>query len=339
MTTAVRGKLTRAASLSAIIFLACILITFTPAFKTHPQLSIPLLLDLLVTAPLAYFLVIRRSAIPKITVLRVGMIGIFIATLVLSKSDAAVFTFIKIWVSPLVETTLIGWIVWKFYAAKKQANNVLRQDFLIYCRAIMHSVCGSRKIGNALASEIAVFYYIFKPKDRGVDHHTRFTCYRENGTRLVLCTFLALFLIETAGMHFVFLLWNKTAAWILTGLGFYTCLQLFAHIRALNSRPILLSGKYLLLRNGLMGGDAKIDVHNIAGIEKVSKSYSTGGEGVQKLAFIKGLENHNTAIYLKQPVELIKAFGIKKKASVILLYIDKQATFIETMDKCRNSGC
>ena len=340
MTASLKSRFTWAIGLPAFVFLACILITFTATFKAHPQrMSIPLLVDLLLTAPLAYFLVIRKTAIPKITVLRVGMIGVFIAIPLLSKTDAPIAAFVKTWVSPLLEITLISWVGWKFYTANKHIKaHQTRQDFLIHCRTILHAVCGNDKLANVLASEIAVFYYLVKGKEKALDHQAHFTCYKENGTGLVLSTFLGLFVVETAGMDFLFLLWSKTAAWILTGLSFYTCLQLLAHIRALASRPILLTQDYLLLRNGLMGGDALIPLQSIAKIEGVSKSYPATGVGVQKLALIKGLENHNTAIYLKHPVGLTKAFGIKRTASVILVNIDQQAAFIKSINQYREGG-
>jgi hypothetical protein len=110
-----------------------------------------------------------------------------------------------------------------------------------------------------LPAEIAVFHYAFCSRtSENKNDETAFTVYKENGIILLLATFLCLFTIETIGMHFIFMMWSRNAAWVLTGLSFYTCLQLFEHIRALKARPVRIVGGKLLLRNGLMGGMQKL---------------------------------------------------------------------------------
>ena len=232
----------------------------------------------------------------------------------------------KIWISPVAELSLIIYIAWKFYTAGKLLR---KDDFLIHCRLLLFSVLKNNKIANMLASEIAVFYYVFC-KTPDIDYKTRFTTYKENGIILVLYTFLFLFMIETTGMHFVLQLWNKTFAWVLTALSFYTCIQLFAHIRALQARPVVISNDRILLCSGLMGGDAIIMMDNIAKIERTSKPFP--GKEAVKLALIKGMEKHNIAIYLNEPVQVIKAFGISKTARVLLVAIDRHQDFASSVE-------
>lgn len=333
MTAVNKPGLFKLIGIPAVVFIACTCITFSSKFKEHPdQLSLAVIADLMLTAPLAYFIFIRKTAVPKISVLRVFMAGIVLAGILLSKNDSRVLSILKTWVSPLVEFTLIGFIVWKFYKANQHVKtaNGEETDFLTHCRAILTSVSGNEKMAHVFASEIAVFYYVFRKKDSAIDYTSRFTCYKENGIILVLSTFLCLFLIETAGMHFLFLLWSKTAAWILTTLSFYTCLQLFAHIKALKARSIIINNNHVLLRNGLMGGDAFVSLGNIEKVEMTNKL--PAGEAVIKLALIKGLENHNLAIHLIHPVVVLKAFGIKKTARVLLIGIDKPKAFMEALE-------
>ena len=123
---------------------------------------------------------------------------------------------------------------------------------------------------------------------------------------------------------------SKTAAWILTSLSIYTCFQLFAHIRALRSRPIIITQDQLILCNGILGGDVIIQLDDIEKMEIPRQSLS--GNDVIKLALIKGIEKPDLAIYLKHSIEVIKAFGIKKSANVILLKIDKQNEFLKSME-------
>lgn len=137
----------------------------------HPeQLSIAVILDMLVTAPLAYLFLIRNSGISKTTVLRVITVGILLAGIALNNSSNGLLHIIKIWVSPVIECVVIYIIVRKFYYANRReyeangregSKTKYRVDFLTHCRAVMKEVIGSEKAGNILSSEVAVFYYAF----------------------------------------------------------------------------------------------------------------------------------------------------------------------------------
>ncbi|HZH37212.1 MAG TPA: hypothetical protein VEX65_08055 [Flavisolibacter sp.] len=181
-----------------------------------------------------------------------------------------------------------------------------------------------------MAAEMAVFYYMFSKKVCTIDY-TSFTCYKENGIRLILHTLLALFLIEAAGVHFLLQLWSETAAWILTGLSLYSSLQLYAHSRSLKTRPIIITSKELHLRNGILGGETTLQLLNIDRIVLTSKNLSE--PGVVKLALLKDLEKHNVAVYLKEPVTVIKAFGLKRPGKVLLVSIDEPQDFVAALNR------
>jgi hypothetical protein len=315
--------------LPLLVFAACALISGSVFFDRHPsRLTIAILLDLLITAPLLYFLFSHRKKSARTGMLRVFMAGVFVAGLILSRDGQPYLKFIKTFIAPCTELALLIIITRKFVLANRAARVGGRSmDFLSHCRQVMTAVLGNEKAGNILSSEIAVFYYSFfaqAPKKNNAQQ--LFTLYRENGIRLVLATFLGLFIIETTGVHFLLRMGNHTVAWIVTALSIYSCLQLFAHIRALASRPIVLSEDGLILRNGLLGGDAHINLQNIREISCTTKSLPAG---VAKLALVKGLENHNMVIHLYEPVTIVGAFGTTKRATMIALHVDKKENFIE----------
>jgi hypothetical protein len=322
-----------ASGVPACIFLACIIITLSSKFQLNQELlSNGILIDLLVTAPLAYFLIIRKSRVSKLTVARVFIAGLLIAGWILKAHSNTLLQIIKTWVSPVIEGMIIFFISRKFYVANKKSkqsgkNNI---DFLTYCRMIVCQVIGNEKAGNIIASEVGVFYYAFiAGKDKNIDYQTKFTSYKENGILLILGTFLSLFLIETTGVHFLLSLLNKTVAWTLTALSFYTCLQLYAHIKAIKARPVNLSNDSLEIHNGL-AGDAFIKYNNIEKIE-LSNKIPIGREAI-KIALIKGLENHNCIIYLKQPIQVTKIFGIKKRTDTVLFFVDRSKDFTTALN-------
>jgi membrane protein implicated in regulation of membrane protease activity len=327
-----KQRLTIALGAPAFIFTVCALITLSTVFKKHPdQLSIGLLADMLLIAPLAYYFIIRKTTVSKLTVLRVFTLGLFIATVLLGSTKTPLLIFVKTWIAPLMELALIGWMVWKFKRAYQLSKTTQQTapDFLIHCRTILQDAFGNETIGSVVASEVSVFYYLFAKPHRSADGSHYFTSYKSNNILLLLYTFLFMFLVEAAIMHLLFQLWNNTAAWVLTGLSVYSCLQLLAHIRAIKARPTIITDTTLILRNGLLGGDAIIPIDVIERVEFNTKDITESN--IISMALIKSLENHNVVIYLKEPIIVTKAFGMKKPATVILVNMDEHQLFIETL--------
>jgi hypothetical protein len=328
-----RANWKHALGLPMMVLLACFLISRSALFiPGRDILSNAILADILITAPLLYFLAIRKTNVSKWTVARVFIICLLAAGIILNKADNGLLYFIKIWISPLIEFSLIIFISRKFYLANLHAKSAGLNsiDFLTHCRFMMKEVTGSEKAGNILSSEIAVFYYALGGrKCRSIDHLQTFSNYRENGIILVLGTFLCLFMIETIGVHFLIALWKPVVAWVFTILSLYTCLQLFAHIRAIRSRPTMIGLSALDLHNGL-AADVTIEFSDIEEVI-LTKKQPDGGEQV-RLALLNGLEPYNVLIRLKKTIIVTKIFGIQKKADVILFHIDRPVEFVQSLE-------
>lgn len=332
---AITGKLNRTLAIGVpfLIFLSCVVITFTRSFHSHSQiLSNAILADLLITAPAVYFLLIRKTGISKLTVIRVFVMGVLVAGIILNVQSNSLLHFIKTWISPLAEVMLIFFVARKFYNANKLAMQTgnARLDFLEHCRKVMYTVTGNVKAGNILSSEISVFYYAFiARKDKQIDYITRFTGYKDNGILVVLGAILFLFLVETTGVHFLLMMWSKTGAWILTGLSLYTCVQMFAHIKAVKARSTCITNNSLEIHNGL-AGDAYIEFGNIERFE-LSNKFPVDRKA-EKISLLKTLENHNCIVYLKEPIQVTKIFGIKKWADTVMFYVDRPKDFAEVLN-------
>ena len=315
-------------ALTFCIFLACFLVTLTSKFVANPGLfSNAILADLLITAPLAWLILIRKTQVSKFTSLRVFIAGLLLAGWLLKGHQNTLLHFIKTWISPLIELFVITFIARKFHVANRKAKEagVNNLDFLLYCRSVMCQVIGNEKAGNIIASEIGVLYYSFRMRrNKAIDYKLTFTSYKENGIILVLATFLSLFFVETIGTHLLLSLWSRQIAWVLTAFGLYTSLQLYAHIKAIKARPISLNSDSLNIHNGL-AGDAFLKYTNIEKFE-LSKAKPAGRRAV-KIALINGFENHNCVIYLKEPIEVTKVFGIKKMTDTILFCVDRPKDF------------
>jgi hypothetical protein len=90
------------------------------------------------------------------------------------------------------------------------------------------------------------------------------------------------------------------------------------------ARPVIFNNGYLEVRNGL-AGDASIRFQNIEKFE-LTKKMPTDKKAV-KLSLLKTLEAHNCIIYLKQPIEVTKIFGIRKNTRTVLFSVDNPKNF------------
>jgi hypothetical protein len=315
MTVSSRPNWTLALGLPLLVMAACTMIVFSPLFLQHEQrLSTAITLDLTLTAPILYFLAIRKSHVPKATVIRVFLLGLLTAGLLLGNRSPLLHG-IKTWISPVIESLVIFILALKFHKARKNVHDL---DFLSRSRSIVANLTGSKRAGDIMGSEFAVFYYAFAPARKLPDN--AFTYSRSSGAIPVLGIFLLCMLAEGIGLHFLIAHWHPTAAWIFTGLSAYTMLQVFAHMRATHARPIQIVGDLLYLRNGL-AADTCI---RMADIEEIALTTRTNTkEKALKLALLGALENHTMRIKLRQPVTVIRMFGIRREASVLLFAVDR----------------
>ena len=179
-----------------------------------------------------------------------------------------------------------------------------------------------------------MMYYVFFGTSKK-NENLKFTSYKENGILAVLYALLMVLIIETITMHFAFALVGNVFAWILTALSLYTCLQFFAHIRAVKLRPSTIENNLLHLHMG-MAADANIDIANIKTIELTTKDFVD--IDLVKISLFKKLESHNMRIDLYEPIEVIKIFGLKKESKTILFFVDSPNELKETLEVLKNKN-
>ena len=74
-------------SVPILLFGSAILLIKNVSLTNHPTFNLAITADLVLTIPLIYFLVIRKTNIPKITVVSMMVVGLVIGTYVLPKSS------------------------------------------------------------------------------------------------------------------------------------------------------------------------------------------------------------------------------------------------------------
>jgi len=333
MTTSSRPNWSLALGLPLLVMLSSIIIVYSPFFAAHSAgMSTGVTLDLTVTAPLLYFLAIRRTAVSKMTVIRVFVVGVLVAGLLLG-SRSPLLHGIKTWISPVIEAVVVITVVWNIRKARRQVGRG-EMDMLTHLRSIAARIFGNERVGDVLGSELAVIYYALMRRRKALagtvqtlarpgkpgQGSAEFSYARASGAGPLVGVFLMAMVAEGVGLHFLIARWSVMTAWILTGLSAYTMLQLYAHMRAMKARLIQVKDGILFLRNGL-AADVCVRIDMIEEITLTTRMVR--GEEALKLALFGALEGHTVRIRLREPVTVVRMFGIRRRASVLLFAVDR----------------
>jgi len=306
-------------------------------FIEYPkELSIGITLDLLITIPFVYFLIIRKKEIPKITVVTLFVIGIVIASIMIPEEHQSVLSQIKTFILPVVELVVFSFLIFK---ARKIIQELKKQqrNYSVFYSAIQQavSIVFPNKIGQLLATEIAVVYYGFLAWKKRALKENEFS-YHKNGTSVsILIGFILVILIETIAVHALVQKWNVIVAWLLTVLSIYTCLQLFSLMRSLSKIPIEvdLTSKVLTLKYGFFG-EAVIPFENIKGVDLTEKDLPAD-KSIIPFSPLGNLDTHNIVLHLNKKTIFKSFYGMEKTYTSIAFFVDKKHQFKKVIGAVR----
>ncbi len=301
-------------------------------FIENPDyLSIGITFDLLLTVPFVYFLLIRKTNIPKTTVVPFLIIGIVVGSLILPKEQQHYLSLFKIYALPIIELLILGYVIYtirKGVKAYKQNKNTSSDFFTVLtktCNTIL-----PKALVIPVLTEIAVFYYGFILWKKRKLKPNEFTYHKNSGTITLLVALLLIIAIETVTLHYLLMKWSEIAAWILTALSVYSGIQIWGFLRSMTKRPIIIGQERLYLRYGIMN-ETSICYEDIIEVVHTTKEIELNAE-TRKLSFLGDLEGHNLVITFTSKNTLTGLYGIKRSYSTLLLYVDDTAGFKAQID-------
>lgn len=298
-------------------------------------LTLGITLDLLVTIPIIYFILIRKTTIPKTTIVPMMILGLLIGIFTLPETNHQYLNIFKTWFLPIIEISVVSFVIIKVRKAilfhKSQKNTSV--DFFTTLKKTCAEIL-PKPIVVPFATEIAVFYYGFINWKRRKLAKNEFSYHKESGSVVLFYVFIMLIAIETVPIHFLLAKWNPIAAWILTLLSIYSGFQLFGFVKSLSKRPIEVTKDTLLLRYGIMH-EAEIPLSEIKEI-KLSKKSFTKEDNITRFALLGEMESHNIIIEVHNEQTLHGLFGIKKPFTKLALHVDKDVAFKTYVDATLN---
>jgi hypothetical protein len=311
-----------------LLVASMIYFTSTSFFKANTdKLSLAITIDLLLTVPLIYFLLIRKTTIPKTTIVPFVILSIVVCSFILPSENQHYLSLFKTWVLPLIEISVLSYVIYKIVKTirlYKQHKKETASDFF----TILKSTCQDilpKGIVIPFATEIAVIYYGFICWKKTKLKSNHFTYHKDSGTIALLSVLILIIGIETFTLHYLLAKWSEIAAWILTGISIYSAIQILGFLKSMFYRPIVVDSERIKLYYGIMN-ETSIYIKDIESIELSTKDIDSE-KTARKLSLLGNLESHNTIIKLKQKNTLFGLYGIKRPYTTLALHLDKNQDF------------
>jgi hypothetical protein len=296
----------------------------------NASLSLAITIDSILTVPLVYFLLIRKTRIPKITIVPVLITGIFIGSLFLPKDSQTYLDMFKYWGLPVIELSVLAFLFIKVRGAARKYKSLKFSTPDTFSALI--SICRDflpERIVWPVATEIAVIYYgLVSWKKRPLEEN-EFSYHKKSGTPALLIAFIFVIAIETIALHLLLTRWSTTAAWILSGMSIYVLIQILGCAKSLSGRPVSIGENSLTLRYGILS-ETEIPFSDIRHIE-LSENQPRGNGSITALSPFGKLESYNVLITLNREHSLTGLYGIRKKFTMLGLHIDEPVEFLEKM--------
>lgn len=310
-----------------LLIASMILLAQSPVFNSNSNpLSIGITVDLLLTTPLIYFLLIRKSNIPKTTIVPILIIGVVVCSIILPTENQYYLNLFKTWVLPLIELSIFAYVIYNVHKAVKRFKSTKTKsvDFYTQLKEACYEILPKGYV-TPVVTEIAVFYYGFLQWKKRKLNKNEFSYHKNSGTIALLIAIIFLIAIETIVFHILLSKWSDLAANILTFFSFYSTLQIFGFLKSMSRRPIIIEENKLFLRYGIMS-ETSIDISEIENIEVSTKDIEFDKE-TRKLSILGNLESHNIVIRLNKENTLFGLYGRKKDYKNIALYVDENKEF------------
>ena len=311
-------------ALAMIYGAAFFIVGIIPTSPDPELLATGLAIDLVILVPLLFWMLfIRTKRVSAVFLLPVFLLSFGAASLLLSEEH---LFFLKIvgFVVPVAEVGVlfyVGYRVSRMIRAGHRAVSAV-DDFYLGVRDQLKTVLDKPGIVGIFAYEISTFYYAFSrtrrvASDSGRDFHY----HTASSAGAIFLAILLAVLAESIGLHFLLMLWSKTAALVHLVLSLYAVIFFLGDYRAIRRRPHIISPDGISLRCGIRW-DVKILPENLRSISKGGEC-SSDGDCLNIAPF--GQPTH--IIELHDPVAVTGPYGITRTTRTIGIIVDERDAF------------
>ncbi len=285
-----------------------------------------LAIDFTASVPaLFYFLLVRARRAPVIMILPVIVVGYACAAATLAPYQPVALDGVR-WLAAPIEFVVLFVVINKARVIWREQDRA-HSDFPRRLRAASRQTLAGRIPADIFTTEVSILFYAFRWRSGIACSSASFTSHRaaHNGSLLIA---LGLVLgIETAIAHYLLVGWSVTAAWLMTGLSIYALVWMIGDYRALVSRCIAVTPTHLDLCLGIRW-DAMIPLSSIAEVRQIGRREAKFRQNVL-VATVLG--KPTILVTLREPVEAVGMYGIRRVVRDIHLSLDEPERFIRTI--------
>ena len=283
----------------------------------RPQVEIGAALDVAVTVPALYLLLIVRAGMqPAVSVVPLCVLGLLRATYL-----AHGVAFARPAVAALAEVA----IVWLLVVRVRRGLRVPGGgDLLERMELAAREMVPSERVAAVLGGEIAVFWYAFASWRRGPEVPTgarAFTLHEQSGVALLFGFLAGVSVMEAALVHVVVTRWSGAAAWALTAISAYGTVWLAAVARSFRLRPVLVTEGEVILRAGLFWT-----------VRIARGAFTVEAPGAGCDLRMPMMAEPNVVLRVGEPVVARGLYGITRRVSTIALGMDERERFVEAVE-------
>ncbi len=316
-----------------LIVVSSIYIVKSSLFKLNPSaLSFGITFDLLIIAPLVYFLLIRTSKISNKTVYILFIVCTYIASLVLPKENQQLLTFVFHYILPCFELFVLFFLILRIRKAQVvfKQNKEINQDVFTIIKSSFQELF-PRRFASFLATEIGTFYYGLFCWRKVVPKENEYAYHKNTGIIAILYALILMIGVETFALHLLIAKWSVMGSWIASFLSIYSALLVFGFIKSIQRRFISIENDVVHLRFGILA-ETTILLTDIISIENYSKDIEVEN-GLIKLSPFGDLVSHNVLISLNKEYALLGLYGKRKVFNKIAFSIDNNTEFVNCLEK------
>ncbi len=307
-----------------------LLLVYNIAPPKQDMIATGFLLDLVVTIPVIYYLLIIRPLKRRlINLLLIFSICSGLAYLILPQHQRQYILELRK-LTVLVELGLVVYAVIKLRKIKAFYKEIQRQmpDPAYNLRQSMLAVLGNIIPIRVLSSEIIILKYglfFWKKRQEFEPSAKTFTTYKDSSYPAIWGVLSFIIVIETFAMHLALNQWSTTAAWIMTFLSIYSLLFFIADFIAVIKRPVTIYKEQLILRTGIRWRIVT-KKENILSVERVKNDIEADAF---KGAVLKS--SSNLLLKFQQPVTIERLYRASIETDQVLLSLDNPEQFIDEL--------
>lgn len=303
------------------------LISSSHFHENSSVLSIGISVDIALLIPFIYFLLIRKSTIPKTTIIPVFVLSLLLAYQIVPDNYQHTLNYIEYLLIP-VELTIIGLLI--HYVIKIgrgfDRNKSSLSNFPETLKMVLMKAGLKDTFANIVCSEASLFYYTFAGWRKPMSlTENEFSYYKSSGYKSVFIVVLFILPAETFALHYWLMSYNTALAWSLTGISIYSVFFILGDRNSIRHRPIEINESTIKINTGLRWS---FELPYTL-IEKIE--LREGDQTSEKFANLSTFGFGNVMILLKEKTKIYGIYGIKKKTEMIALSVDDKPRFIRLL--------